>query len=362
MKIVVDCRYVRFPRHDGISRFTAELVGAMRSLPLADGESLELLISDERQLSMLPAGLPWHRVSGPTSPREPFVALQVNRVRPDVVFSPMQAMGSWGRRYPLVLTLHDLIYYAHPTPPRDLPWPVRLGWRVFHWALWPQRLLLNRADAIVTVSSTTRDLMRQHRLTNRSITVVHNAAARPEAVAPRTRPENIELVYLGSFMPYKGVDTLVAALHRLPRARLHLLSRIRPADRARFEAAAPSGSLVCHDGVSDDEYAALLDSATALMTASRDEGFGIPLVEAMGRGTPIVVSDIPIFREIGGETALYAGVGDAAAFAARITELLAPGEWERRSAASPTEALRFDWGLSAAVLLTLLREQAARRR
>ena len=114
-----------------------------------------------------------------------------------------------------------------------------------------------------------------------------------------------------------------------------------------------------HDGVSDDEYAELLDSATALVTASRDEGFGIPLVEAMGRGTPVVVSDIPIFREIGGETALYAAVGDADAFAARITELVAPGEWERRSAAAPTEAARFDWGRSAAVLLELLREQAA---
>lgn len=358
MKIVVDCRYVKFPRHDGISRFTASLVDALRPL-LADSESLELLISDERQLAMLPEGLPWHRVSGPTSPREPFVALQVNSVQPDVVFSPMQTMGALGRRYPLVLTLHDLIYYAHPTPPRDLPWPVRVGWRLYHRAWWPQRMLLNRADAVVTVSETTRALMLEHRLTKRSITVVPNAAERPSSVAPRVRPEGIELVYMGSFMPYKGVDTLVAALHSLPGARLHLLSRIRPADRARFETAAPAGSLVVHDGVSDDEYAALLDGATALVTASRDEGFGIPLVEAMGRGTPVVVSDIPIFREIGGDTALYAATGDADAFAAAVTQLLAPGEWERRSTAAVEEAARFDWSRSAAVLLELLREQAS---
>ena len=357
MKIVIDCRYVRFPRHDGISRFTAGIVDAVRG-QLAETESLELLISDERQLAMLPEGLPWHLVSGPTSPREPLVARQVNRVSPAVVFSPMQTMGALGRRYPLVLTLHDLIYYAHPTPPRDLPWPVRLGWRLYHIAWWPQRVLLNRADAVVTVSETTRALMVAKRLTKRSITVVPNAADRPATVAPRTRPEGIELVYMGSFMPYKGVDTLVEALHRLPGARLHLLSRLRPAERERFEAAAPVNSLVVHNGVSDEEYAALLDGATALVTASRDEGFGIPLVEAMGRGTPVVVSDIPIFREIGGETALYAAAGDAEAFAARVAELLAPGEWERRSAAAPDEAARFDWGRSAAVLLELLREQA----
>lgn len=361
MRIVVDCRYVRFPRHDGISRFTAGIVDALRPL-LAEGESLELLISDERQLTMLPEGLAWHRVSGPTSAREPLVAREVNRLEPDVVFSPMQTMGALGRRYPLVLTLHDLIYYAHPTPPRDLPWPVRLGWRLYHLAWWPQRLLLNRADAVVTVSETTRALMLEHRLTRRAITVVPNAAERPAGVEPRIRPEGIDLVYMGSFMPYKGVETLVAALHLLPGAHLHLLSRIRSADRARLEAAAPAGALVVHDGVSDEEYAALLDRATALVSASRDEGFGIPLVEAMGRGTPVVVSDIPIFREIGGRTALYAAVGDAPAFAARITELLEPGEWERRSAAAPAEAARFDWSRSAAVLLELLRAQAARGR
>lgn len=357
MKIVIDCRYVTFPRHDGISRFTASLVHAVRD-QLAETESLELLISDERQLEMVPDGLTWHLVSSPTSPREPFVARQVNPISPDVVFSPMQTMGTLGRRYPLVLTLHDLIYYAHPTPPRELPWPVRMGWRLYHLAWWPQRLLLNRADAVVTVSETTRELMRTHRLTRRSITVVPNAADRPERVAPRRRADGIELVYMGSFMPYKGVDTLVAALHRLPGARLHLLSRIRPVDRERFEAAAPAGALVLHDGVSDEEYATVLDRATALVTASHDEGFGIPLVEAMGRGTPVVVSDIPIFREIGGDTALYAAVGDADAFAARITELVEPGEWERRSAAAPVEAARFDWGRSATVLLELLREHA----
>ncbi|MDO9590802.1 MAG: glycosyltransferase [Microcella sp.] len=357
MKIVVDCRYVKFPRHDGISRFTAGLVDALRGV-LAENESLELLISDERQLAMLPEGTRWHLVSGPMSPREPFVALQVNKLAPDVVFSPMQTMGAFGRRYPLVLTLHDLIYYAYPTPPREMPWPVRFGWRLYHLAWWPQRMLLNRADAVVTVSETTRALMQKHRLTRRSITVVPNAADRPTAVAPRTRPSEVELVYMGSFMPYKGVDTLVAALHRLPGARLHLLSRIRPADRARFEAAAPAGSLVVHDGVSDDEYGALLERATALVTASRDEGFGIPLVEAMGRGTPVVVSDIAIFREIGGDTALYAAAGDADAFAAAVSQLMQPGEWERRSAAAPAEAARFDWSRSAAVLLELLREQA----
>ena len=68
MKVLVDCRYVRVGRHDGISRYTAGLVTELaRLLPV------ELLVSDERQLAHLP-DLPWHLISSPTSWREPFVA------------------------------------------------------------------------------------------------------------------------------------------------------------------------------------------------------------------------------------------------------------------------------------------------
>ena len=359
MRVAVDCRYTRLERHDGISRFTASLTAAL-ARRLGPDDELVMLVSDERQLSMLPE-LPHAVISSPTSAREPFVARQVNRLRPDVMFSPMQTMGSWGRRYPLVLTVHDLIYYTHRTPPRDLPAPVRLLWRLSHLAWWPQRLLLNRADAVVTVSETSRALIARHRLTKRPVTVVPNAAELPPA-RERTRPDGIELVYMGSFMPYKGVDTLVAALHHLPGARLHLLSRIPVGERERITATAPAGSLVVHDGVDDAEYAALLDRATALVHASREEGFGIPLVEAMGRGTPIVVSDTPIFREIGGDTALYFGVDDADGLAAAVRRLIEPGEWERRSAAAPGEAARFDWDASAAVLAELLRALAAQGR
>ena len=360
MRIAIDCRYVRIGRHDGISRFTASLVEHL--LPLLDpDDELVALIHDDRQLEMLPPVTVVHRVSAPTSAREPWVASQVNRIRPDVVFSPMQTMGTMGRRYPLALTLHDLIYYAHPTPPRDLPAPVRLLWRLYHLAWWPQRPLLNRADAVVTVSETTRALIERHRLTSRRVVVVRNATDRP---APRTRvrPEGVELVYMGSFMPYKNVETLCRALHEMPGARLHLLSRTRAEDRARLEGLAPAGALVVYDGVTDEEYTSILDGATALVHASREEGFGIPLVEAMGRGTPVVVADTAIFREIGGSAALYAAPDDAAGFAQRVRELLVEGEWEARSRAGYAQAARFDWARSAGILLELLRDLAAAAR
>jgi glycosyltransferase involved in cell wall biosynthesis len=340
LRIGIDCRYVRIGRHDGISRFTA---GIAAHLP--DRHDHVLLVSDERQLESLPRDLPWQLVPAPTDAGEPLVARRINHLGLDAVFSPMQTMGSRGRRYALVLTLHDLIYYRNRTPPREFSWPLRLGWRAFHLAWWPQRLLLNGADGVVTVSETTAGLIAEHRLTDRPVTVAYNAADPAEPRDPGA-PRQKSLVYMGSFMPYKNVETLAAALPLLgPDWTLHCMSRVSDADRSRIGRLAPAGAVVFHDGASDDEYRAVLRSATALATASVDEGFGIPLVEAMGVGTPVVVSDIPIFREIGGDVAEYFDPSSASAVAAAVRRLEA--RWDAASQASVAQAARFRWQDSA---------------
>jgi glycosyltransferase involved in cell wall biosynthesis len=358
VKVLFDCRYVvRSGHHDGISRYSARLVEALaRRMPV------EMLISDMRQLDLLP-DLPWHQISSETSLREPWIARQINPLNPDAVFSPLQTMGSLGRRYGLVLTLHDLIYHRHRTPPRNLPWYIRAGWWAYHLTFVPQRRALNRPDEVVTVSETTKQLIAEHRLTARPVTVVYNAAdpIRDDPTARRATTIR-ELVYMGSFMPYKNVDTLARALHELPGYRLNLLSRVPARERASLEALAPAGALVFHDGVTDVEYAEVLGSAHALVHASLDEGFGIPLVEAMSVGTPIVVSDIPIFREIGGEAGVYADPRNPSAFAAAVRTLDDETTWLARSAASRERARLFDWDRSADVLYEVLRRVATKPR
>jgi glycosyltransferase involved in cell wall biosynthesis len=324
----------------------------MRALPA--GHEVTMLISDERQLAMLP-DLPWQKVSGPTSAREPLIARQLNRLKPDVVFTPMQTMGGWGRRYGLEKTLHDLIYYRNRTPPRDLNPAIRLLWRLYHLAWWPQRVLLDQADEVVTVSQTSKGLIEQHRLTRRPLSVVRNAADPVGAVDPgRERPVTRDLVYMGSFMPYKNVETLALAMHVLPGYRLHLLSRIGASDRRRLLALAPPGALMIHDGVDDAQYAELLRSAFALVHASLDEGFGIPVLEAMALGTPVVLSDIPIFREEGADAAGYFPATDPDAAAAAIRALEDPAVWRARSLRGREVAAGYDWDASAAVLLEVL--------
>ena len=377
MKLFIDARYTRIGFHDGISRYTASLIAELARLideshPAVRDIELTQIISDERQLEMLP-DVPHVKISSPTGPLEPTAALQLNKFSPDVVFSPMQTIGSVGRTFKLILTLHDLIYYAHPTPPGFLPAPVRFGWRLFHTSYTPQRLLLNRADAVVTVSETTAHLMREHRLTRKPLHVVPNApqpgtivsadtalardAVRQKAWdggAPR------DLVYMGSFMPYKNVETLLHAMRSLPGYRLHLLSKMPEGRYAELESASLLGeNIVVHNGTSDEEYASLLEGAHALVTASRAEGYGLPVVEGQAAGTPVVLSDIEIFREIAPHASFAPVSGtpeqDAPAWVQAILTLEDPAERCTHFLQGLGDASHYSWRDSALKLVSIMK-------
>lgn len=357
MKIIIDARFTRIGHHDGISRYGASLIAA--TARIAD---VSMLISDVRQLALLP-DVPYTLVNSPLSPRELFVARSVNKLGADVVVCPMQTMGTWGRRYGLVLTLHDLIYYEHPAPPGFLPAPVRLLWRLYHKAYWPQRMLLDRADTVATISRTTEALIAKYRLTRRPVRIISNAPQPGQEPRDASAGAEKSLLYMGSFMPYKNVEAMVVGMAGLPGYTLHLLSRIAPARRAELEALVPPGaSVVFHNGVTDDEYGALLRRATALVSLSRAEGYGLPLVEAMAVGTPVVASDIPIFREVGGDAVSYVDPDSPAQFSAAVLRLQDPDRWAAASRRSVERAGEFSWDESARQLVDVAAEIVARRR
>lgn len=355
MKILFDGRYIRTDHHDGISKFSARLIEYMAPLAHQRGHSFEVLISDVKQRDQFPKDIATHLISSPTSIREPFVAREVNALAPDVVFSPMQTMGSRGKKYRLVLTIHDLIYYSHPTPPKQFNLMVRALWRLYHLSWWPQKYLLSKADAVVAVSQTTKSLILDNKLTDAPVHVVHNAADIIPIVGDRRDVSSKILIYMGSFMPYKNVDTLVRTMSLLPEYQLHLLSRIPSTEEGRLRNLAPEANLVFHGGCTDEDYFSLLAQSHALLMASRDEGFGIPVVEAMATGTPVVLSDITIFREIGGGAALHV-VNEPEGFAQAIRQLEDPSEWKARSVAGMRQAATFSWQKSAEELVNILEE------
>ncbi|MEY3889622.1 MAG: hypothetical protein RI931_744, partial [Actinomycetota bacterium] len=152
------------------------------------------------------------------------------------------------------------------------------------------------------------------------------------------------------------VEVLINGMKHLPDYELQLLSRITPERRAELESLVdPSGgAVIFHNGVSENEYHNQLDKAVALVTGSQDEGFGIPLVESMSRGVPVVVSDIEIFREIGGQAAVFFDQNDAASFSNAVKTLESNPRWMDRSHLSMRQSEEFNWDKSAAELIELM--------
>lgn len=353
MNVVVDARWTRTDAHDGISRYGAGLIEALNRL-----HPVTMLIHDERQLRLLPSGVAYLKVNSPFSPRELLLSRTLHRLGADVVFSPLQVIGGFRRNYRLILTLHDLIYYRHPRPPSFLPLPVRIVWRLYHKAFWPQRILLNRADAVVTVSETTKKLIADHRLTRRPVTVVHNAPSpllAPAVPGNDTRGRR-DLVYMGSFMPYKNVETLIAGMALLPGYVLHLVSRIAPKREAELRALIPAGAeVVFWHGISETDYQKLLAGAAALVTASRDEGFGLPIIEAMHAGAPVVCSELAIFHEVTAGHAVFFEPGSPEDFAASVSTVENPTARAALVSSARERAENFTWAASAERLLDLMR-------
>lgn len=356
MRLFFDCRFIRVEQHDGISRFSSELFKAVSR----QVETIAL-ISDERQLRWLPEDAEYLIANDPTNAfSELRLPEKLNSAGATHVFSPMQTMGSVGRKYKLILTLHDLIYYKHPTAPPFLSLPVRIIWRIYHLNFWAARMLLNRSDAVVTVSETSKQLIQKHKLTVKPVHVIYNApdstAANAIGAAPKSLRGRKQLVYMGSFMKYKNVECLVRALSNLPEHELVLLSKISPDRRSELKALAGAAGerIIFRDGVSDAEYAQTLAGAFALVSASKDEGFGIPLVEAMAHGIPLVISDIPIFREVAKEAGQYFDPTDPETFVSCVRNLSDSQTWEIASTSAKLRATSFDWDESAGALIRAL--------
>lgn len=350
-KIAFDARFIKPEHPDGISRFSLGLLAELSKLT-----ALTIVVCDARVEAKLPKSVEVVWAGHPTSALEIFTARRLNETGIDVLFSPMQTTSGFGRKFKLVLTLHDLIYYRHRTPPKEFNPLVRIVWWLYHLSFAPQRLVLNGADAVVTVSNTTKAQMLKHRLTKRPISVIYNAADAIEAVPERDNSQSRILVYMGSFIGYKDVEALIRGVALLPEHTLVCLSRISKQREAELTALADSlGARVqFENGVSEAEYHQWLIRAQALVTASKDEGFGIPVIEAMERGTPAVVSNLEIFKEIGADAASYFNPDDPQSFVDQINRLGEDALWRSASQKSIAQAGKFSWQNSAAELFELL--------
>jgi glycosyltransferase involved in cell wall biosynthesis len=271
------------------------------------------------------------------------VAGHARRQSAELVHCPAN-FGPWRSRVPVVLTVQDLLAFRHPEyVPGAYSRIVRLM----------IRLAARAARRIVTTSRATHDdIVTYLGVPSERIDVIPLAASSTPTDVPPTRLDG-QLLAVGNRMPHKVFETLLEAL-----------ARIEPDRRPKLVITGSHGddplapvveSLGLHDHVSLRGWlsAAELDrlyrESTALVFPTRFEGFGLPPLEAMARGCPVIVSDIPVLHEVAGDAALYVEAHDPDAIATAIREVLeSPVRRERMSQAGLARAADFSWEHTAA--------------
>jgi alpha-1,3-rhamnosyl/mannosyltransferase len=245
----------------------------------------------------------------------------LRRLRPQLAhFQYALPLGFRGRS---VVTLHDLSFETDPGLMGKID-------RVVFRAVVPRAA--RRADHVLVVSERTRrDVEQRYRLEPAKVTVT------PNGVDPSFSPGGERdgyLLFVGAIQRRK--DPL-AALDAARAVGLPLVVA-GPEKEAALAQRLREGGADLRGYVSKAELADLYRGAAALVLPSRFEGFGLPLLEAMACGTPVVAAPEPALREVGGDAAVYAEDGD---FGAAVGRAL--GERDRLSAAGLERARLFSW-------------------
>lgn len=217
-----------------------------------------------------------------------------------------------------------------------------------------------RCAAIVTCDSmATRDALISHGLRTHRLEVVplgvHPAFTPTDE--PARREDGPLLLHVGSTIARKRIDVLLRVFAhvqaRVPTARLvRVGGAFTPEQEALAQSLNVSPWITVVPVIHTAELADLYRQATLVLLPSESEGFGLPVVEAMACGTPVLVSDLPALREVGGATASYAAVADVEAWEAMITALLEehdtePERWNARRRAAVERASTFTWARCA---------------
>lgn len=268
-----------------------------------------------------------------------------------------------------VVTIHDLFPYQFPEiHSRRVP-------RFTNQALLSSAA--KRAETIITPSRATAEEV-SRRFPSRADRVV----AIPEAAGGRFEPERVPeaedawqryfgirppyFLFLGQWKAYKNVPLLIKAFASLHRRRPDTQLVIGGHDARHPEipeaaASLPAGSVVLPGHLPDDAIPDLYRGAAAVVVASRAEGFGLPVLEAMACGVVVICSDIPVLHEVAGDVAIFADPNNDESFASAMLGALDHAAMTDRIARGIERARRFSWRKAADETLRVYERALARR-
>jgi len=344
VKVLVDGRCTEHAAIDGVRRYTGEL------LARASAPGLAFDVARPRSGSRWRQQL-WEHLVLPRLAREH-----------DVLFCPGNvAPLHVPRRVKLVVTVHSLAFLERPEV-------YGRAFRLYYELLVPR--VLERAEAVITVStSEARSIAKRFPRAAERVRVTPLAASpvfRPSPDTPRER----RLLFVGNLGPGKNLAGALAAFERVAPSVPHRLTVVG-ASFGTFRAAHPGSDGVAPAirdrvdwaGQVDDpaELAELYRRAELLVFPSLYESFGLPALEAMACGTPVLVSDLPALRETVGDAGEYVDPRDPEALAEAMRGLLDDGERRAELGGRGVDrAAGFSWDRTARETWKILSEVAAR--
>jgi glycosyltransferase involved in cell wall biosynthesis len=371
LRVGIDGRSFTSPAA-GVRRYVSSLVPALQAVD----PRLELIaLGGERDA--VPAGLahveePWHP---PTNLGWSTVGLPraAARAQVDVIHAPAYTAPLWSSA-PVVLTIHDVSYERHP---EWYPYQRDVVRRLFY------RGSARAAAHVLTDSEfSATEIAAAYQIPRERITVAPLGVS--EHFAPVDRPSDAPLthglpagitspflLHVGDLHERRNLPAVVHAMFEaqrrpgMPPLSLVLAGVDRGiGDRLRAyarEADAPE-AVICLGPVTDVQLLTLYRAAAALVYPSRYEGFGLPVVEAMACGTPVLASRAASIPEVLGDAGVLLDPDDEPGWADAITRVIGD-EWERgrMRTAGLNRAKAFTWARTASITLDVYRHTAQRK-
>lgn len=266
---------------------------------------------------------------------------------------------------PSVLTCHDIIEYVRPE--------YNVNPIIRQYIKWYHSGAMKADRLIVPSEFTKRDVMEHFKYPGSRIEVVHNGIDRTQFrpregrgfLKDRSLPlDRKYILFVGSEQPRKNVDVLVRAfLLASKRVDGLTLLKVGAADeipgfpvRAKLikmlEEAGASNRVIILEDLSDEELASVYNSVDALVFPSAYEGFGLPPLEAMASGVPVITSNVTSIPEVVGDAALMLDPNDAEKLADAMVSLLDDrGRQQELVARGLERSKMFSWDESARKVL-----------
>ncbi len=369
-RYVIDARYVR-ARPSGIGSYVAALIARLPAL--APEARFRLWAHQERPEPVAAPNVTCFTVPAVADGiRTLLRPSSLDQLEPtDVVHFPASLLGR-GLPCASVVTMHDLMWLERAADVDARPLLRRARAKYYQFGM---RNALRSATRLIAVSHATAERIRAVRpdAANR-VRVIHNAAGAafvPPVDLAAARERAAELVgshapyyvVVGKNEPYKAHQHVLEAFAResKPEELLVLVQRTRSGKGLAklAERLGISSRIRWLPTLTEGQLVSVLQAARALVQPSRIEGFGIPVLEAMAAGCPVITSDTPSLLEVTGGAGLHAAVGDIAGLARAMRQTRDASLRDELRARGLERARTFDWDAAAALTLEVYREAAA---